>query len=107
VEKHQKEDARGTLPEAQINSIIKLWERIMSIIKRRSNIKNDLLRQLYWDPEIDAPQDITIIVAGSTVILSGTVPSAAARHSAEIDALLVPGIKRVENRLVVAGEEPH
>lgn len=56
---------------------------------------------MYWDPKVDDPQDISITVSGSTATLSGKVESAAVRHSAEINALLVPGIKAVDNRLTV------
>jgi osmotically-inducible protein OsmY len=74
----------------------------MAITKRRSDIRKDLLHQLYWDPKIDDPQDITITVSGTTATLTGTVESSDARRSAAIDALLVPGIKSVDNRLAVA-----
>ena len=63
-------------------------------------IRRDVYAQLSWDNRIDE-SNITVEVADSRVILSGTVPTYPNLMQAERDAYEIPGVKSVENLRVL------
>ncbi len=65
------------------------------------DIRNDVREQLTWDTRVDS-SSIEVDVVDATVILSGTVPTYPDRNQAQTDALQVPGVAGVDNRLVVS-----
>lgn len=71
-----------------------------AVANERERIKRDVLNQLRWDSSVDTT-DIRVEVRNSTVILTGTVPTLVARRAAYADALAIPGVTSVDNRLVV------
>ncbi len=66
----------------------------------RETIKKNVVEHLYWDQRVDAA-GISVEVGDGVVRLSGTVPSALSRASAEYDAWVVDGVDRVRNELIV------
>ncbi len=70
-------------------------------IRSADEIRNDVMEQLAWDTRVDS-SSIEVNVVDSTVILSGTVPTYPDRNQAQTDALQVPGVNGVDNRLVVS-----
>ncbi|MFW5783578.1 MAG: BON domain-containing protein [Spirochaetota bacterium] len=64
------------------------------------DVKRDVVDQLAWDDRVDASQ-IGVTVDGTTVVLTGTVPTTLSRESATQDARVVPGVASVDNRLAV------
>ncbi|MFO7965932.1 MAG: BON domain-containing protein [Desulfobacterales bacterium] len=65
-----------------------------------SRLKADVKRILSLDVRLDK-SDIEVNASGSTIKLSGSVPSYAARKTAEQVVMNVPGVKMVENRLAI------
>jgi osmotically-inducible protein OsmY len=63
-------------------------------------IKRDIVDHLFWDSRLDASK-VKVEVDDGKVILTGTVPTFYAWESAQKDALLVPGVVSVENKLQV------
>ena len=63
-------------------------------------IKKDIVNQLYWDQMVDA-SDVMVEVSDGKVTLSGTVPSYSARQAAYNDAVIIPGVYLMDNRLGV------
>ncbi len=63
-------------------------------------IKKDIVDQLYWDDSVDASK-VLVEVDNGHVILTGKVPSLAARRAAETDASIVTGVVSVKNDIVV------
>jgi len=70
-------------------------------VRSAEDIRNDVREQLAWDTRVDSA-NIEVDVVDSTVILSGTVPTYPDRNQAQTDALQVPGVAGVDNRLVVS-----
>jgi osmotically-inducible protein OsmY len=64
-------------------------------------IRSDVMEQLAWDTRVDS-SSIEVDVVDGTVILSGTVPTYPDRNQAQTDALQVPGVAGVDNRLIVS-----
>jgi osmotically-inducible protein OsmY len=64
-------------------------------------IRSDVMEQLAWDTRVDS-SSIEVDVVDGTVILSGTVPTYPDRNQAQTDALQVPGVTGVDNRLIVS-----
>ena len=74
----------------------------MAVVTRTAeDIRNDVKEQLAWDTRVDS-SSIDVEVVDSTVVLSGTVPTYPDRNQAQTDALQVPGVANVDNRLVVS-----
>ncbi|MBD3345891.1 MAG: BON domain-containing protein [Chitinivibrionales bacterium] len=69
-------------------------------ILESETIKRSIIDHLYWDQRVDASH-VTVEIADETVRLSGSVPSALARASAEYDAWVVEGVKSVDNELTI------
>ena len=65
------------------------------------DIRNDVKEQLAWDTRVDS-SNFDVDVVDGTVVLSGTVPTYPDRNQAQTDALQVPGVAAVDNRLVVS-----
>lgn len=72
--------------------------------KSAGRIEELILEQLRRDARVDEI-DIQVAVEGDAAILTGSVASVAARRAAEADASIVPGIRAVDNRLIVRREE--
>jgi osmotically-inducible protein OsmY len=72
--------------------------RIM--IPTDENIKKDVIDRLYWDSRVNAG-DITVKVNGGDVTLEGFVSSYYALACAYDNAICVPGVTRVNNRIAV------
>src|SRR5512143_1059691 len=70
-------------------------------VRYAEEIRSDVIEQLAWDTRVDS-SSIEVDVVDDTVILSGTVPTCSDRNQAQIDALQVPGVNDVDNRLVVS-----
>ncbi len=70
-------------------------------VRSAEDIRNDVREQLAWDTRVDS-SNIEVDVVDSTVILAGTVPTYPDRNQAQTDALQVPGVTAVDNRLVVS-----
>ena len=66
----------------------------------KENVKQNIIDQLYWDDRVVA-SDIDVQVHNGTVELNGTVPTYDARLAAETDAMVVPGVAKVDNNLNV------
>ena len=67
-------------------------------------IEKDILERLQWDSRVDGAE-IKVTVQDSGVLLSGSVPTYRARQAAQMDASVVPGVKKVENNLSVILKE--
>lgn len=65
-----------------------------------SELQEDVLHELEWDPSVDAAQ-IGVSVKDGVVTLSGHVPSYAEKWSAETAAKRVYGVRAVANELEV------
>ncbi len=63
-------------------------------------IKKEIVDQLYWDGRIDA-SDVKVEVTEGVVSLTGTVTDYTAFRAADDDAWDIPGILRLDNRLIV------
>jgi osmotically-inducible protein OsmY len=63
-------------------------------------IKKNIVDELYWDDRVDAA-DVNVSIHEGRVVLSGTVPTHAARRAAEDDARAILGAGEIENRLMV------
>ena len=70
-------------------------------VKSDSEIRDDVINELQWDPQITDPDAIGIAVADGAVTLTGTVPSFAEKLSAARAAERVYGVKAVANDLKV------
>lgn len=65
-----------------------------------NEIEERVMQQLTWDTRVDQI-NIKVAVNKATVVLTGTVPTYADKQLAEKDALMVPGVKSVDNRLKI------
>lgn len=77
-------------------------------------LRNFVVRELDWDPEVDASnadldaRNLRVEAAGDVVTLTATVGSCRQREAAEHGAASAPGIRLVQNRILVVpppGEE--
>lgn len=69
-------------------------------------IKEHIVRHLKWDSSLKGSQ-IKVDYIGRTAILEGTVPNLQAHAMAQRDALSIPGVDRVDNRLTVKFSHEH
>lgn len=69
-------------------------------------IKQHVVKHLKWDSSLKGSQ-IKVDYIGRTAILEGTVPTLLAHSMAQRDALNIPGVDSVENRLVVKFDHDH
>jgi osmotically-inducible protein OsmY len=70
-------------------------------VKSDSEIRDDTINELQWDPQITDPDAIGVAVADGAVTLTGTVPSYAEKLAAARAAERVYGVKAVANDLKV------
>ena len=70
-------------------------------MKTDTEIKDDVVEELRWDPQISDPEAIGVAVSDGAVTLTGTVPSYAEKLSAARAAERVYGVKAVANDLKV------
>jgi osmotically-inducible protein OsmY len=66
-----------------------------------NSIREDVLRELEWDPEISSDSDIAVAVKDGVVTLTGFVPSYWEMDAAEKAAKRVYGVKGVANDIEV------
>jgi osmotically-inducible protein OsmY len=64
------------------------------------HIKKDVVDQLYWDNQIDA-SGIKVMVGDGTVTLTGVASIYAARKAAVNQAWVIPGVRSVQDQLLV------
>ncbi len=69
-------------------------------IRSDEDIKRDVIESLYWDTRVDAA-DIGVFVQDGQVRLVGTVPTYRSWRAAREDALVIRGVRRVDNRVEV------
>ena len=69
-------------------------------------IKEHIVRHLEWDSSLKGAR-IKVDYVGRTAILEGTVPNLQAHAMAQRDALNIPGVDRVDNRLTVEYSHAH
>ncbi len=74
--------------------------KVFKMTKTEESLKKRVVDQLYWDDRVNA-SDIKVEVHGSTVKLSGNVPSYRAREDAVLDAWTIDGVSGVENEIEV------
>ena len=70
-------------------------------MKTDTEIKDDVVEELRWDPQISDPEAIGVAVSDGAVTLTGAVPSYAEKLSAARAAERVYGVKAVANDLKV------
>jgi osmotically-inducible protein OsmY len=70
-------------------------------MKTDTEIKDGVVEELRWDPQISDPDAIGVAVSDGAVTLTGTVPSYAEKLSAARAAERVYGVKAVANDLKV------
>ena len=70
-------------------------------VKSDSEIRDDAINELQWDPQITDPDAIGVAVADGAVTLTGTVASYAEKLAAARAAERVYGVKAVANDLKV------
>lgn len=69
-------------------------------MKSDSELRNDVLAELKWDPMVNAT-DVGVIVKGGVVTLTGHLASFAEKHAAERAAQRVSGVKALAVELAV------
>jgi len=69
-------------------------------------IREHIVRHLKWDNSLTGSR-INVDYVRRTAILTGTVPNLMAHAMAQRDALSIPGVDSVENRLVVEYDHEH
>ena len=70
-------------------------------MKSDAEIRDDVINELYWDPQVTEPEAIGVAVRGGAVTLTGHVPSYAEKLAAARAAERVYGVKAVANDLKV------
>lgn len=63
-------------------------------------LKRSVVEELYWDSRVDA-SEVTVEVADGTVKLGGAVTSLGGRRAAEDDVWGMPGVRTVENNIII------
>jgi osmotically-inducible protein OsmY len=66
-----------------------------------NSVREDVLRELKWDPKISSASDIAVAVKDGVVTLSGFVPSFWEKDAAEKAVKRVYGVKGVANDIAV------
>jgi osmotically-inducible protein OsmY len=70
-------------------------------MKTDDEIRDDVIRELRWDPQISEPEAIAVAVTDGAVLLTGHTPTYAEKVAAEQAARRVYGVKAVANDLKV------
>jgi len=73
---------------------------------KADRIKDHIIRHLKWDHSLKGSH-INVDYIERTAILTGTVPNLVAHETAERDAQGIPGVDRVDNRLLVKLNHHH
>jgi osmotically-inducible protein OsmY len=71
-----------------------------AIVVNADQVREHIIRHLKWDDSLRG-SDIKVDFVEGRAILTGNVPSLVAHNAAQRDALSIPGVDRVENRLTV------
>lgn len=71
-------------------------------VKTDVTIKEDVLDELAWDPQVDST-DVGVEVDDGVVTLTGTVDQSVTRQAAGRAALRVEGVRAVANTIAVRG----
>jgi osmotically-inducible protein OsmY len=78
----------------------------VTVMPSADRIKEHIIKHLKWDNALKGSQ-IQVDYVQKTAVLSGTVPNLIAHTMAQRDALNIPGVNRVENRLTVEFSHDH
>ena len=70
-------------------------------MKSDTEIRDDVIDELRWDPQISEPDAIGVAVADGAVTLTGSVPTYAQRLAATRATERVYGVKAIANELMV------
>jgi osmotically-inducible protein OsmY len=70
-------------------------------MKTDDQIRDDVIRELRWDPQVSDPESIAVAVSDAAVALSGHAPSYGEKLAAERAAQRVYGVKAVANDVKV------
>ena len=70
-------------------------------MKSDAEIRDDVINELYWEPQVTEPEAIGVAVRDGAVTLTGHVPSYAEKLAAARAAERVYGVKAVANDLKV------
>ena len=70
-------------------------------MKSDAEIRDDVINELQWDPQVTEPEAIGVAVKDGAVTLTGHVPSYAEKLAAARAAERVYGVKAVANDLKV------
>ena len=70
-------------------------------MKSDAEIRDDVINELHWDPQVTKPEAIAVAVKDGAVTLTGHVPSYAEKLAAARAAERVYGVKAVANDLKV------
>jgi hypothetical protein len=70
-------------------------------MKSDAEIRDDVINELHWDPQVTKPEAIGVAVKDGAVALTGHVPSYAEKLAAARAAERVYGVKAVANDLKV------
>jgi osmotically-inducible protein OsmY len=92
---------------AQIPGVLGVINHITVNPKARlRSVQRRIVRALHRNADLDA-RHMSVIVSDDVVTLKGTVGSWLQRNAAERAAGRAPGIRRVDNEIVVEPREPH
>lgn len=70
-------------------------------MKSDSEIREDVIRELQWDPQVPDPEAIGVAVTDGAVILTGNVPTYGHKLATVRAASRVYGVKAVADQLKV------
>jgi osmotically-inducible protein OsmY len=71
-------------------------------MKTDAQLKDDVIEELRWDPQISDADAVGVGVNDGAVILSGQAPSYVEKMAAAQAAASAPGVASVESHLVIA-----
>jgi osmotically-inducible protein OsmY len=70
------------------------------------DVRRRIVQSLHRNADLDA-RHIDVAASGDVVTLTGTVSSWSQREAAERGAGSAPGIRHVDNQILVVPQEPH
>src|SRR5690349_8625998 len=88
-------------PAAQAEKRSGTSEQESELVKSDTEIRDDVINELQWDPQITEPEAICVAVTDGAVTLTGHVATYAERLAAARAAERVYGVKAVANELKV------
>jgi osmotically-inducible protein OsmY len=102
---HQKEQAEAIARHVGgVRDVINYIEVTPRTVQR--DVRHRIVQSLHRNADLDARR-VEVAVTDDVVTLTGTVGSWSQRDAAERGAGSAPGVRRVDNRIVVVPEEPH